>query len=33
VVLLKVATLGIVRIAQLIAAVVTPHRFRSKRQF
>src|SRR5918993_1405237 len=31
--LLKVPTLGIVRIAQLIAAVVTPHRFRSKRQF
>lgn len=26
-------TLGIIRIAQLIAAVVTPHRFRSKRQF
>lgn len=32
-VLLKVPTLGIVRIAQLIAAVVTPHRFRGKRQF
>jgi hypothetical protein len=32
-VLLKVPTLGIVRIAQLIAAIVTPHRFRSKRQF
>jgi transposase len=31
--LLKVPTLGVVRIAQLIAAVVTPHRFRSKRQF
>lgn len=29
----KVPTLGVVRIAQLIAAVVTPHRFRSKRQF
>jgi transposase len=32
-VLLKVPTLGIVRIAQLIAVVVTPHRFRTKRQF
>jgi transposase len=32
-VLLKVPTLGIVRIAQLISAVVTPHRFRGKRQF
>ena len=32
-VLLGVPTLGIVRIAQLIAAVVTPHRFRTKRQF
>jgi transposase len=31
--LLRVPTLGIVRIAQLIASVVTPHRFRSKRQF
>jgi transposase len=31
--LLRVPTLGIVRIAQLIANVVTPHRFRSKRQF
>lgn len=31
--LLKVPTLGIVRIAQLISSVVTPHRFRSKRQF
>jgi len=31
--LLAVPTLGIVRIAQLIASVVTPHRFRSKRQF
>jgi transposase len=31
--LLKVPTLGIVRIAQLISNVVTPHRFRSKRQF
>jgi transposase len=29
----KVPTLGVVRIAQLIAAVVTPHRFRTKRQF
>ena len=29
--LLKVPTLGVVRIAQLIAAVVTPHRFRSNR--
>ena len=28
-----VPTLGPVRIAQLIAAVVTPHRFRGKRQF
>jgi transposase len=32
-VLLDVATPGVVRVAQLIAAVVTPHRFRSKRQF
>src|SRR5215204_2160891 len=32
-VLLGVPTLGVVRVAQLIAAVVTPHRFRSKRQF
>ncbi|HEY0171596.1 MAG TPA: IS110 family transposase [Pyrinomonadaceae bacterium] len=32
-VLLKVPTLGVVRVAQLITAVVTPHRFRSKRQF
>ena len=32
-VLRKVPTLGIIRIAQLIASVVTPHRFRSKRQF
>jgi transposase len=32
-VLLKVPTLGVVRVAQLIAAVVTPHRFRSERQF
>lgn len=32
-VLLKVPTPGIVRVAQSIAAVVTPHRFRSKRQF
>ena len=31
--LLKVPTLGVVRVAQLISAVVTPHRFRSKRQF
>ena len=31
--LLAVPTLGIVRIAQLISSVVTPHRFRSKRQF
>lgn len=31
--LLGVPTLGGVRVAQLIAAVVTPHRFRSKRQF
>jgi len=31
--LLRVPTLGIVRIAQLIANVVTPHRFRGKRQF
>jgi transposase len=29
----QVPTLGPVRVAQLIAAVVTPHRFRSKRQF
>jgi len=28
-----VPTLGVVRVAQLIAAVVTPRRFRSKRQF
>lgn len=26
-------TLGVVRVAQLIASVVTPHRFRSKRHF
>lgn len=32
-VLLKVPTLGVVRVTQLISAVVTPHRFRSKRQF
>lgn len=32
-VLLAVPTLGIVRIAQLISAVVTTHRFRTKRQF
>ncbi|MCA1614551.1 MAG: transposase [Acidobacteria bacterium] len=32
-VLLAVPTLGVVRVAQLIAAVVTPHRFRTKRQF
>jgi transposase len=32
-VLLAVPTLGIVRIAQLISSVVTPHRFRGKRQF
>ena len=25
--------MGVVRVAQLIASVVTPHRFRSKRQF
>ena len=31
--LLGVPTLGVVRVAQLIASVVTPHRFRSKRQF
>jgi len=31
--LMRVPTLGIVRIAQLISSVVTPHRFRSKRQF
>jgi transposase len=31
--LLRVPTLGVVRVAQLISAVVTPHRFRSKRQF
>jgi transposase len=31
--LLRVPTLGIIRIAQLIANVVTPHRFRGKRQF
>ena len=30
---MQVPTLGIVRIAQLISGVVTPHRFRSKRQF
>jgi transposase len=29
----KVPTLGPVRVAQLISAVVTPHRFRGKRQF
>jgi transposase len=29
----QVPTLGTVRIAQVIAAVATPHRFRSKRQF
>jgi transposase len=29
----QVPTLGPVRVAQLISAVVTPHRFRSKRQF
>ncbi len=32
-ILRQVPTLGTVRIAQLIAAVATPHRFRSKRQF
>lgn len=32
-VLRQVPTLGTVRIAQLISIVVTPHRFRSKRQF
>jgi transposase len=32
-VLLKVPALGVVRVAQLIAAVVTPHCFRNKRQF
>lgn len=32
-VLLQVPTLGIIRIAQLISSVVTPHRFRGKRQF
>jgi transposase len=32
-ILRQVPTLGTVRIAQLIAAVITPHRFRSKRQF
>lgn len=31
--LLGVPTLGVVRVAQLLAAAVTPHRFRSKRQF
>jgi transposase len=31
--LLKVPTLGVIRIARLIAYVVTPHRFRGKRQF
>jgi transposase len=31
--LLAVPTLGIIRIAQLISGVVTPHRFRGKRQF
>jgi transposase len=31
--LLSVPTPGIVRIAQLLSSVVTPHRFRSKRQF
>jgi transposase len=30
---MRVPTLGIIRIAQLIANVVTPHRFRGKRQF
>lgn len=32
-ILRQVPTLGTVRIAQLIAALATPHRFRSKRQF
>jgi transposase len=32
-ILCQIPTLGTVRIAQLIAAVATPHRFRSKRQF
>jgi len=32
-ILRQVPTLGTVRIAQLMAAVATPHRFRSKRQF
>jgi transposase len=32
-VLRQIPTLGTVRIAQLIAAVATPHRFRSERQF
>ena len=32
-ILRDVPALGTVRVAQLIAAVVTPHRFRSKRQF
>ncbi len=32
-ILRQVPALGTVRIAQLIAAVATPHRFRSKRQF
>lgn len=32
-ILRQVPTLGTVRIAQLIAAVAMPHRFRSKRQF
>lgn len=32
-ILRQVPTLGAVRIAQLIASVATPHRFRSKRQF
>ncbi len=32
-ILRQVPTLGTVRVAQLIAAVATPHRFRSKRQF
>lgn len=30
---LGVPTLGVVRVAQLIASAVTPHRFRTKRQF
>lgn len=32
-ILRQIPTLGTVRIAQLIASVATPHRFRSKRQF